>query len=85
MELQNLTIEEAHTLLTQGSITAVDLAESYLARAKEKNKEINAYLEIFDDVLDQARVADEIISAGKATKLTGIPIAIKDNILSVHC
>ena len=81
MELQNLTIEEAHTLLTQGSITAVDLAESYLARAKEKNKEINAYLEIFDDVLDQARVADEIISAGKATKLTGIPIAIKDNIL----
>jgi len=81
MELQHLTIETARTLLDTGKITAVDLAESYIRRAQEKNKELNAYLEVFDDVREQAQRADELIKEGKATALTGIPIAIKDNIL----
>ncbi len=46
-----------------------------------KNAEINAYLEVYDDVIKQAEEADKIIKAGKATQLTGIPFAIKDNIL----
>lgn len=81
MDLQNLTIEEARTLLDAKKITAVQLAESYVNRAKERNDELNAYLEIFDDVEEQAKHADEMISAGTASTLTGIPIAIKDNIL----
>jgi len=38
-------------------------------------------LEVFSDALEQAKIADEIIKAGKGGKLTGIPLAIKDNIL----
>ncbi|PCI89954.1 Asp-tRNA(Asn)/Glu-tRNA(Gln) amidotransferase GatCAB subunit A [Candidatus Kaiserbacteria bacterium] len=81
MELQNLTIAKARILLDEKKITAVELAEAYIERARTKNKEINAYLEIFEDVLEQAAHADVMIASGDATSLTGIPLAIKDNIL----
>ena len=42
---------------------------------------MNAYLEVFDDWKDQAERADEMIKNGSATLLTGIPFAVKDNIL----
>ncbi len=81
MELQNLTIKEARELLDSKKITAVELVNAYVERAKKKNGELNAYLEIFDDVEEQAKKADEIIAKGDGSMLTGIPIAIKDNIL----
>jgi len=81
IDTKNLTIEKAHEHLVKGDFTAVELAEAYLKNIKEKNKEINAYLEVFSDVLEQAKEADKKIKAGKATMLTGIPLAIKDNIL----
>lgn len=81
MELQNLTVQEARTLLNEKKITAVALAQHYCTRAQEKNGELNAYLEIFDDIEEQAKRADEMIANGEATTFTGIPIAIKDNIL----
>jgi aspartyl-tRNA(Asn)/glutamyl-tRNA(Gln) amidotransferase subunit A len=81
IDLASLTIEKAHMALTKGDFTAVELAQAYLDVIGKKNKEINAYLEVYDDVIQQAEVADKIIKAGKATPLTGIPFAIKDNIL----
>jgi len=81
IDIANLTITKAHESLKKGEYSARDLAEAYLALAKEKNPSLNAYLEIFDDVLEQADAADSMIKKGKATMLTGIPFAIKDNIL----
>lgn len=81
IDLKTLTIKKAHKHLTQGDFSAVELAEAYLKEIGEKNKELNAYLEVYDDVLSQAAEADKKIKAGGATALTGIPIAIKDNIL----
>ncbi len=81
IDLKTLNIEKAHKALLAGDFTAVELATAYLDVINEKNKEINAYLEIYDDVLEQAEKADEIIKSGKSTTLTGIPFAIKDNIL----
>lgn len=81
IDLATLTIEKAHKSLLKGDWSAVELVKAYLDVIKEKNREINAYLQVYDDVLDQARKADEKIMSGKATKLTGIPFAIKDNIL----
>ncbi|MCA9389768.1 MAG: Asp-tRNA(Asn)/Glu-tRNA(Gln) amidotransferase subunit GatA, partial [Candidatus Magasanikbacteria bacterium] len=49
--------------------------------AKQKNKEVNAYLEIFEDFEEQAKRADEMITKGEIKPLTGIPVALKDNIL----
>jgi aspartyl-tRNA(Asn)/glutamyl-tRNA(Gln) amidotransferase subunit A len=81
IDLKNLTIAKAHEALTNGEYTAVDLAKAYLEEIKKNDKDIHAYLEVFDDCLEQAKEADKMIKAGKATMLTGIPIAVKDNIL----
>ncbi len=81
IDLQTLTIRKAHEALKKGEYTAVDLAKAYLDVATKKNPDTNAYLEIYADVLEQAKNADALIKAGKATLLTGIPLSIKDNIL----
>ena len=81
IDLKSLTIEKAGEMLRKGEITSVELAQTYLKNIEEKNKELNAYLEVFDDVLEQAKKADGIIKNGKGAEMTGIPIAIKDNIL----
>ncbi len=81
IDLKNLNIRKAHEHLMKGDFSAVELAQAYLDVIKEKNPEMNAYLEVYDDVIEQAKVADTMIAGGKATLLTGIPIALKDNIL----
>lgn len=81
IDLKNLTIEKAHESLSKGEFTCKELVEEYLKVISEKNKEINAYLEIYDDVLKQAEIAQEMFLNGTASVLTGIPFAIKDIIL----
>ncbi len=83
IDLKNLTIEKAHAALVAGDYTIRDLVRAYQSVAKEKNGTINAYLEIFrDDVIDeQIDRAQEMFTTGTATTLTGIPVAIKDNML----
>jgi len=81
IDLDSLTIAKARALLDKKEFSAVDLAKTYLAEIKKKNKELNAYLEVFDDVLDQAKIADDRIAKGESFPLLGIPLAIKDVIL----
>jgi aspartyl-tRNA(Asn)/glutamyl-tRNA(Gln) amidotransferase subunit A len=81
IDVKNMTIEKAGEMLKKGELTSTDLVSACLKNITEKNKELNVFLEVFSDALEQAKKADEMIKAGKGTKLTGIPIAIKDNIL----
>src|SRR3989344_1685868 len=81
IDLKNLTIEKAHKSLKSGEFTCRELVEAYLKVIKEKNGELNAYLEVYKNVLEQADVAQKKFKDGNATILTGIPFAIKDNIL----
>ena len=81
INLATLTIKKAHDALLKGEYTAVELAESYLTEIEKKNTELHAYLEVFDDVREQAKKADALIKVGKAQMMTGIPLALKDNIL----
>lgn len=80
MDVKNLTIKQAHELLVSKKMSVLELAEAVLKVANE-TKDLNAYLEIFDDVRAQAETAQKMIDSGKSTMLTGIPIAMKDNIL----
>ena len=81
MDLKNLTISKARKLLDSKEISAIELAEYYLKNIEAKNEELNVYLEVYDDVRNQAEAAQKIIDAGNLKALTGIPLAIKDNIL----
>ncbi len=82
IDLSALTIKKAHDALVKGEFSARELAEAYLKNIEEKNAELNAYLEVFDDVLTQADAADVRLKSGeKENILLGIPFAIKDNIM----
>ena len=81
IDLKDLTIEKAHQSLKGGEYTCVELVQAYLEVIKKKNSELNAYLEVFDDAIKQALEAQKKFAYGSATMMTGIPIAIKDNIL----
>ena len=81
IDLKNLTIRKAHESMLKEEYSATDLAKAYLDEIKKRDKDIHAYLEVYSDVLEQAKVADQMFKKGKAELLTGIPIAVKDNIL----
>jgi aspartyl-tRNA(Asn)/glutamyl-tRNA(Gln) amidotransferase subunit A len=73
------TIEFFHKKLLAGEITVRDLVMKYVEKAKGDS--FNAYREVFADLEDQITRAEKMFTDGTATSLTGIPIALKDNIL----
>jgi len=89
MQLNNLTIKQAHQGLKKKEFSAVELTESVLNRIRKRNPEINAYLTITDELaLSQARRVDRRISNKEEIGvLEGIPVAVKDAILvdGVRC
>lgn len=80
MNIKHLTIKQAHELLIKKEMRVQELVEAVLKEV-DASRDLNAYLEIFDDVHAQAERAQEMIDSGTATPLTGIPFAMKDNIL----
>jgi aspartyl-tRNA(Asn)/glutamyl-tRNA(Gln) amidotransferase subunit A len=84
IDLKKLTIKSANKHLKNKDFSARELAAEYLKNIEEKNPEINAYLEVYNDVLEQADLSDKKIAesvGGGTPDLTGIPLALKDNIL----
>lgn len=73
------TFSEVKQALSAGR-TVVEIVSDYLS-AIEANKELNAFLEVFETtVLEQAQAVDAKLKAGTAGKLAGVVIGLKDNI-----
>ncbi|MEK9153879.1 MAG: amidase, partial [Patescibacteria group bacterium] len=82
MDLKTLTMAEARRALDAKEYSALGLTNAYLDAIAKKDPEIHAYLEVWtDSARAEARTADEMIARGESKPLTGIPLAIKDNIL----
>lgn len=82
MNVSGLTIAQARKSLNAKEYSALDLTNAYLENIAAKDGEIHAYLEVWaDSAREEAKRADEMIAVGKSQPLTGIPIAMKDNIL----
>lgn len=81
IDLATLTITQAGRALREKEYSAKELTEAVFSRATKENATINAYAELFDDALVAASEADRMIAQGKGGALTGIPLAIKDNML----
>ena len=81
IDLTKLTVISARQALKKGEFTATELTKRSLEVIGEKDAELHAFLEVFEDALDQAKVSDEKIASGVDLPLLGIPVAIKDNIL----
>src|SRR3989339_505996 len=77
----NKTAHELHDLLIEKKISSAELTEKVFAHIESVEPQIKAYITLTkEEALNQARIADEQIQTKKnITPLTGIPIAIKDN------
>lgn len=66
--------------ISNQKLTVVELVQHYLSEI-ERQKELNAFLSVFNDAaLARAKEIDNKIAQGKAGKLAGMVIGIKDNI-----
>lgn len=69
---------EVKSALASG-VSVLNIVEGYLT-AIEQHSDLNAFLEVFEDsAKNQAIVIDEKIKSGKAGKLAGMVIGLKDN------
>ncbi len=65
--------------LRKGKITAVANVEGFLREIK-RQKSLNAFLHVNENVVEQAGEVDKKLKKGKAGKLAGLAIAVKSNI-----
>ncbi len=79
--MEKLTIKETNNLLLKKDISVKELVDKHLEVIKEKYERLGVFLEIFSDIEENVKNAQNKIDEGNADLLTGIPIAIKDNIL----
>ncbi len=80
-DFSKLTIKDASKALREKEFTVFELASYYLKNIEEKNPNINAYLEVYDDIKEQCDKAQKRIDQKEEGDLIGIPIAVKDNLL----
>ncbi len=79
MELLDRTARELRGLLDRGETTSEELVRAYLDRIATVDPGINAFITVTADLaLDLARAADARIQRGEAAPLTGIPLGLKD-------
>ncbi len=77
--LYSLSISGLAPLLARGEVSPVEVTEQLLDRIRRRNGELNAYLTVDETgARAQARDAEARLSRGGATPLTGIPLALKD-------
>lgn len=77
-----LTISGIAKHLRQKDFSCKELVQAYLDNAKSKNKELNAYLEFFEDnIPGYISFAEKKLNDGSNSFLAGVPMAIKDNIM----
>lgn len=73
------TFADVKAKLTNGS-SLVDIVQVYLGKIQE-NQDLNAFLEVFEtSALEQAKRIDQKRAEGKAGRLAGMVIGVKDNI-----
>src|SRR5215467_8711158 len=79
MNLTSLALHEAAELLRRKEVSSLELTQATLARIKQVDPKVKAYLAVTaESALEQAQAADARRTAGEDHPLLGMPIAIKD-------
>ena len=83
-DLTRFSAAGARAALDAGEFSAVDLTRAHLARIDAVDGDVHAFLHVMGDVaLAQAEAADVRIASGEVLPLTGIPIALKDILVTI--
>ncbi|MGC8121161.1 Asp-tRNA(Asn)/Glu-tRNA(Gln) amidotransferase subunit GatA [Marinobacter sp. VGCF2001] len=77
--MHNKSVAELSRELESGKVSSVELTQQFLDRLKTEDGNYNSFITISDEqALAEAKAADEMRAAGKATVWTGVPFAHKD-------
>ena len=77
--LFNVSLKQLSTQLAERKISSTELTTEFLKRIQDTNPQYNAFITVNEEMsLAQAQAADTLLASGKASALTGIPIAQKD-------
>ncbi len=80
MKLNELTISDLRKLLDNREITPRDVLDDTCKRISEVEDRVRAFITLTNDTAyGMADAAGEVIMSGKASLLTGVPVAVKDN------
>jgi len=75
-----MILKEKIEKIRNGVISAEKNVENFLEVIDRKNPEINAFISLNPDVVNEARIIDKKIKSGMAGKLAGLAIGVKSNI-----
>ena len=81
MEITKLSALEIKEQIRLGKVACEEVIKSFIAKILD-NKKYNAVLEVFEDAVENAKIMDDKIKNGFNGKLAGVPIIIKDNIIT---
>lgn len=78
--LYEMTATQLARLLREKNVTSLEITQSVLDRIEAVEGQVHSYVTVLPETaLHMAREADRRLAAGDAGPLTGIPIAVKDN------
>lgn len=83
-EIYKLTASEIREKIANRELTAVEVTEAVFERIEKKDELINSFVSLRKEAaLHEAKIIDEKIARGeKVGALAGVPVSIKDNMVS---
>lgn len=79
--IKTATVFQLAKGLKNKDFSSEEITSLYLERAKKLNSKNNAFISILEEsAISDAKKADKLLSKGQGDDLTGIPLAVKDNI-----
>ena len=84
--IHKLTLADLQKKFTAGEVSACDIVQAYTLRINQVEPKIKAYITRTEETaMAQAEALDEKLKGWRRTMpLTGMPVAIKDNICTEH-
>lgn len=83
MDLTSLKAWELKEKLLSREISSVEIVKAHLDKIEKNNKEINAFISLNENALQDAEDIDKRLNNGETLgDLAGLPIALKDNIVT---
>ena len=80
MRYEEATVQDMRELLAKGDSSAAGLLAEAKRVIAERDGAVKAFVEVFDSADEDAKRADVMLREGRVMPLTGIPIAVKDNL-----
>lgn len=81
LDIFSMNLREMRKALDERSVSSQELTKEYLDNIKKYDDKLECYITVTEDIaMAQAEKAQAVIDKGEAKALTGIPMAIKDNI-----